>query len=141
MAKITDIGHVALRTPDVERALGFYAKLGIHEAFRLTRDDGSLILIYLHIAGDRFIELFPSDAASYDKSKTFFHLCLVVDDLKELVESLKAEGIPIDTDIKEGLDYNLQAWTHDPDGNPIEFMQLSERSPQRKKARGEQVNF
>ncbi len=57
---ITDIGHAAFAAHDLEGALAFYAKLGIHESFRLNREDGSLMLIYLHVAGDRFIEVFPA---------------------------------------------------------------------------------
>ena len=56
---ITDIGHAAFAAHDLDRALEFYALLGIREAFRLNREDGSLMLIYLHVAGDRFIEVFP----------------------------------------------------------------------------------
>jgi hypothetical protein len=35
-----------------------------------------------------------------------------------------------------GLDFNTQAWVKDPDGNPIELMQLAPESPQRAIADG-----
>jgi lactoylglutathione lyase len=56
---ITDLGHAAFRAHDLDRTLAFYAQLGIRESFRLHHADGSLMLIYLHIAGDRFVEVFP----------------------------------------------------------------------------------
>lgn len=132
---ITDLGHAAFRVHDLDRALAFYARLGIHEAFRLHREDGSLMLVYLHIAGDRFIELFPGGAPpDPERRASFMHLCLLTDDIHATVARLRAEGVPIDREPTVGLDHNWQAWIHDPDGNPIELMQLTAESPQRQAA-------
>jgi lactoylglutathione lyase len=65
------------------------------------------------------------------------HICLRTDDIHADVERIRGEGIPIDVEVKMGLDHNLQAWITDPDGNRIELMQLSEASPQRETARME----
>lgn len=133
---ITDIGHTAFAVNDIDRALAFYALLGLNESFRLTRDDGSLMLIYMHISGDRFLELFPNGPEpDPNRLHSFRHICLAVDDLQGLVDHLRANGVTIDIDVKEGLDRNLQAWVKDPDGNAIEFMQLADDSPQRQIAR------
>jgi lactoylglutathione lyase len=133
---ITDIGHSAYRVYDVDASLAFYKKLGINESFRLNHDDGSLMLAYLHIAGDRFIEIFPNGPEpDPDRTQSYAHLCLLVDDLQSTVDSLREQGVTIEREPKLGLDHNLQAWIRDPDGNAIEFMQLSEESPQRKVAR------
>jgi lactoylglutathione lyase len=139
---ITDIGHPAFAAHDVERTLDFYGRLGIREAFRLHHPDGSLMLIYLHVAGDRFVEVFPG-GPSPDPSRraSFMHLCLLTDDLHADVERLRAAGVEIDQQPKVGLDHNWQAWIHDPDGNQIELMQLAEESPQRAVARGEAIRF
>ncbi|MGH2558317.1 MAG: VOC family protein [Thermomicrobiales bacterium] len=133
---ITDLGHVALAVHDLEASLAFYKTLGIEEAFRLNRDDGSLMLAYLHVAGDRFIEIFPGgpEPAS-DRTHSFKHICLLTDDLRGDVERLRGQGIAIEREPKEGLDTNLQAWIRDPDGNAIELMQIAETSPQWQKAR------
>lgn len=110
--------------------------LGIEEAFRLHHDDGSLMLVYLHISGDRFIEIFPGGPPpNPDREQSFEHICLLTDDLSEAVERLRENGAPIDREPLVGLDGNLRAWTHDPDGNQIELMQLSEGSPQRQATR------
>ncbi len=132
MAKIVDLGHPAFVCHDLDSSLEFYAKLGIHESFRLMRDDGSLMLIYLHIAGDRFIELFPNGPSAKETAgkQSFMHVCLAVDDIKTFVEEIRAKGITIDVEPKMGLDFNIQAWIADPDGNKIELMQYSPESPQ-----------
>ena len=136
---ITDIGHAAFAAHDLERALAFYAKLGIHESFRLNRDDGSLMLIYLHVVGDRFIEVFPNGPAPDPNRKgSFMHLCLLTDDLHAAVAQLRESGIVIEREPKVGLDHNWQAWIRDPDGNAIELMQLAEDSAQRQAARASQ---
>ena len=137
---ITDIGHIALACHDLEASLAFYERIGIREAFRLLRDDGSVWLVYLHVSGDRFIELFPDGPPSGTKpAGSFRHICLMTDDIHALVADLEAKGIAFDRGISEGADYNLQAWVTDPDGNPIEFMQIGNRSPQRAVAEGKAV--
>jgi lactoylglutathione lyase len=133
---ITDLGHPAFAAHDVDATLSFYGILGIEEAFRLHREDGSLMLVYLHVSGDRFVEVFPGGPApDPDREQSFRHICLLTDDIKGAVERLRENGAPIDSEPLLGLDGNLQAWTHDPDGNQIELMQLSEESPQRLTAR------
>ena len=138
---ITDLAHTALRVHDLERSLAFYAHLGIDEAFRLNHEDGRLMLVYLHVGGDRFLELFPGGAKPEPREGSFMHLCLRSDDLHNDVASLRDKGITIDRGPSMGLDRNWQAWITDPDGNAIELMQLSEDSPQRRVARGERLEI
>jgi hypothetical protein len=60
---------------DVDETIGFYRMLGIEEAFRLHHDDGSLMLVYLHISGDRFIEVSPGGPSpDSDREQSFMHL-------------------------------------------------------------------
>ena len=136
---ITDLGHVALRVHDLDRSLAFYAQLGLSESFRLHHDDGSLMLVYLHIGGDRFLELFPDGPSPPPPSGSFMHLCLVTGDLHAEVAELEAHGVTIDRPPTLGLDHNWQAWVSDPDGNAVELMQLSETSPQRRVTRASGV--
>ena len=133
---ITDLGHSAFAAYDIDETIGFYQMLGIEEAFRLHKDDGSLMLVYLHVAGDRFIEVFPGGPLpDPDRTQSFMHICLLTDDLHADVENLRENGASIDREPTVGLDGNWQAWTRDPDGNEIELMQLSEGSPQGRTAR------
>lgn len=129
---ILDLAHPAFACHDVDATLAFYEKLGITESFRLLHDDGSLMLIYLHIAGDRFLEVFPNGPAPEERpgKQSFMHICLMVDDLETYVEDIRAKGVRIDIEPKMGLDFNMQAWIADPDGNKIELMHISPESPQ-----------
>jgi lactoylglutathione lyase len=137
---ITDLAHTALRVHDLEKSLAFYELLGLKESFRLKHEDGSLMLVYLHVGGDRFLELFPGGTLENPEG-SFRHLCLASDSLHEDVEMLRSKGVKIEIEPTMGLDLNMQAWIKDPDGNAIELMQLSEQSPQRQVARGEVVSF
>jgi lactoylglutathione lyase len=132
---IACLGNTAFAAYDVKKTLEFYALLGVREAFRLHNGDGSLMLVYLHIAGDRFLEVFPGGPPpDPDRAQSFMHLCLLADDIHAVCEHLRAEGVALDREPVVGLDGNWQAWVRDPDGNAIELMQLSEDSPQRKAA-------
>lgn len=104
MARIVDLGHPAFICEDIDATLDFYAKLGIHESFRLLHDDGSLFLIYLHIAGDRFIEVFPNGPSAAERAgkQSFMHICLAVDDIETFVEDIRARGIMIDVEPENG---------------------------------------
>jgi lactoylglutathione lyase len=137
---ITDLAHTAFRVHDLEKSLAFYELLGLKESFRLNHDDGSLMLVYLHVGGDRFLELFPGGALE-NPQNSFMHICLASDKLVSDVEMLRTKGVKIDVEPRMGLDLNMQAWISDPDGNAIELMQLSENSPQRQVARGEVISF
>ena len=59
-------------------------------------------------------------------------MCVEVDDIKEAWKRIVDTGAPQDDAPKQGVDFNWQCWTHDPDGNKIELMQLSEDGPQKK---------
>jgi lactoylglutathione lyase len=133
---ITDVGHAAFGVHDLEASLAFHAKLGLEESFRLHHPDGSPMLVYLHVAGDRFLELFPNGPEpDPNRTQSFRHVCLLTDDLHGTVEALRGQWVVIEREAVEELDRNFQAWIRDPDGNPIELMQLSDESPQRRMAR------
>ncbi len=137
---ITDLGHAAYGCHDLDASLRFYELLGLKESFRLNRDDGSVMLVYIHVSGDRFIELFPGgpspEERAQESSRSYRHLCLLSDDIENDVEHLRAKGVTIDVEPKQGLDGNTQAWIKDADGNQIELMQIADISPQRAVAEG-----
>ena len=139
---ITDLGHTAYGCHDLDASLRFYELLGLKESFRLNRDDGSVMLVYIHVAGDRFIELFPGGPSPEERSAngavntSYRHLCLLSGDIESDVEHLRQHGVTIDTECKVGLDGNTQAWIKDADGNPIELMQIADTSPQRAVSEG-----
>jgi lactoylglutathione lyase len=131
---LAGIGHVALKVADIERSLEFYRdRLGFAEMMRLHQDDGSLWLVYLRITDTQFLELFPGGQGSRspDRDATAInHFCLESDDLDVTAARLRDIGVKLTIEPKMGLDHNRQCWIEDPDGNRIEFMQMSRDSMQ-----------
>jgi len=130
------IGHIAIRTADIDACLDFYCnKLSFKEAFRMFDDSGKLTTIYLHIAPCQFIEIFTGGTEKHETGSNsigYCHLCLEVESVAETFKTLSAKGIPIDREIRTGLSKCLMFWTHDPDGNSIEIMELTPESLQMK---------
>jgi lactoylglutathione lyase len=131
---LAGIGHVALKVADVGRSLEFYRdRLGFAEMMRLNNDDGSLWLVYLRITDTQFLELFPGGqgvrAPGFDVT-AINHFCLECDDLDATAARLRDAGVRLTVEPKMGLDHNRQCWIEDPDGNRIEFMQMSPKSMQ-----------
>jgi catechol 2,3-dioxygenase-like lactoylglutathione lyase family enzyme len=134
---IRGIGHLAFNVEDMEKALNFYCGvLGFEKAFEMPDAQGNPWIVYVKIKDGQFVELFyggkpkvesPRNAVGYN------HLCLEVDDINEIAEHIKSKGITLDVEPKQGKDFNYQCWVRDPDGNRIEFMQMSPDSPQMKK--------
>jgi lactoylglutathione lyase len=136
---ITNLGHVALVAKDLEKTIEFYTKvIGLPEVFRFNKPDGSLGGVYLYIANDQFIEVFPAKrdgSRPEEGSAGYSHFCIQVDNAKEKLEEVRAKGAPIDVELKTGISKCIQFWTHDPDGNRFEFMELPPESLQAQASR------
>lgn len=126
--------HIAFVVSDMDKSLHFYSEvLGFEQAFKLDDDEGKPWINYLKVADGQFIELFYGGTREYisnPKNAGSTHICFEVDDIYEFANHLKKHGIELDSEPKQGKDLNLQCWAKDPDGFPIEFMQLDPRSPQ-----------
>jgi lactoylglutathione lyase len=129
---VKSLAHLALNCRNIEKSVDFYVRvLDLKYLFTQKRDDGSLWYVYLHAGGSTFLELFPTTAAPpVPPHAGIVHLCLAVDDIAASVERVRKEGWPLDSDIKTGRDGNLQVWLRDPDGTPIELMQMMPGSMQ-----------
>ncbi|PNV80157.1 MAG: VOC family protein [Dictyoglomus turgidum] len=129
---IKSLGHIAFAVSNLEKSLEFYEKiLGFRRLFDLEKD-GKILLVYLQIAKEQYIELFPADKVSQNEKQSYMHLCLHTDDIFKTVEEIKNKGWKIDVEPQLGLDGNYQAWITDPDGNKIEIMQILPDSLQRR---------
>lgn len=129
------IAHMAYNVSDMEKSIDFYVnKLGFKECFEIRDNDNNPWIRYIKVCDGQFIELFYADSqdiiASYDRPKSYAHLCLEVDDIFETAKELKANSVVIDAEPIQGKDFNWQCWVSDPDKNPIEFMQIHPNSPQ-----------
>ncbi|GGH76200.1 lactoylglutathione lyase [Pullulanibacillus pueri] len=133
---INGIGHAALTVENMEASLHFYCDiLGFEKAFEIHDDDNQPWIIYIKVGGGQFIELFYGGIHKQEevpKRIGYDHLCLEVDDIHEIADHLKSKDWPLLVEPQQGKDLNLQCWVKDPDGNRIEFMQLSPDSPQAK---------
>jgi lactoylglutathione lyase len=131
---VTGIGHVGVWVSDLEESLKFYLNIPrIEEAFRLYKEDGSLMLVYLKIAPRQFVELFQGGSASKKSDSGYYHVCLQTDDIHALYQELVDRGIsPRSQPKRYDDDHSWQFWVDDPDGNAIEFQQLTPESLQAK---------
>ncbi len=131
---IKGIAHVAYTVSNMEKALHFYCdQLGFEKAFEIKDDNGNPWINYIKIGNGQFIELFYGGkirTSSEQNEAGFSHLCLEVDDIRKVAETLEKKGLTLDVKPKQGKDFNWQCWIKDPDGNRIELMQISPQSPQ-----------
>lgn len=127
--------HIALRVSNIEEMLDFYCnKLGFQEAFRISNDDGSLRIVYVHISEGQYLELSLNgeDRPPFDDQKDigFRHICFTVDDVQTTRETLINKGVVFDSEILAMRDQNLAMYVFDPEKNKIEIVQTSDNSPQ-----------
>jgi methylmalonyl-CoA/ethylmalonyl-CoA epimerase len=100
MAKVTKINHVAIAVPDIEEALIFWRDaLGLELQHIEDVPSQKAIVAFLP-AGDSEVELVKPTAddtgvAKFlaEKGAGMHHLCLEVDDIEGMLESLKKKGI------------------------------------------------
>ncbi|MDR3167760.1 MAG: VOC family protein [Treponema sp.] len=126
---ITRIGHTAIRARDIEATARFYREvLGMKEAFRMNNPEGTKLgSVHMFVAPSQFIESFPNGSEEFqptDHTIGHSHICFEVDDAAKFLEEIRERGAPIDRELKRGYSRCIQFWTHDPDGNRIEFMEL-----------------
>lgn len=132
---LTGIGHLAIRAKDLDTVVRFYVEqLDCAEMFRLHRDNGDLMLVYLRLTDDQYLEFFPNGTgeAPAREAVGMSHLCITVADLDVTVAELERRGVAIARGVITGLDGNRQAWIADPEGNRIELMEMAADSGQAK---------
>ena len=129
---VSGLSHAAIRTRSILDSVRFYTEvLGLREAFRMHREDGSLATVYLFIAPGQYLELFSNGAREGVTGPDVIgvcHLCLMTKDIHRSFEAVKRAGGPIDRDIQRGKSQCWMFWTHDPDGTPIEIMEMPPES-------------
>ncbi len=131
---VKKIGHGAIRARDAEKTAKFYTEiLGFREAFRMYREDGSLSTIYLYVGEGGFLEIFDGGTKEQQADQStigYCHVCYEVDDIEAAYRKVQDLGAPIDVPLRTGMAKCLLFYTHDPDGNAVELMQLPEESLQ-----------
>ena len=131
---VAGLSHVAIRTRDILESVHYYTEvLGLREAFRMHREDGTLATVYMFIAPGQYLELFSGGTREGTEGKDvigFCHICLMTKDIRQSYEAVKAAGGPIDREIQQGQSKCRMFWTHDPDGTQIEVMEMPPESLQ-----------
>ena len=131
---VAGLSHAAIRTRSILDSVRFYTEvLGLREAFRMHREDGSLSTVYLFIAPGQYLELFADGAREGIAGPDVIgvcHLCLMTKDIHTSYEAVKQAGGPIDREIQRGKSQCWMFWTHDPDGTSIEIMEMPPESLQ-----------
>ena len=136
------LNHAAIRTCSLEKSLRFYKEvLGLEEAFRVCRDDGTPAAVQIILQPGQYLELCAGNPNRKKslllhrirrrlQSAGILHLCLMTPDIRRSCELVKERGGPVDSEILAGQSGGLKFWTHDPDGTRIEIMELTPDSMQ-----------
>jgi lactoylglutathione lyase len=125
---VKGIAHLAFHVSDMEASLKFYETFGIRKVFTISNEKGEAWIEYLKVADGQFIELFYTPETFPPepmwKNKFYAHLCLAVEDVHQTAKAITDNGYELAVPPNKGKDNNWQCWTHDPDGNAVEFMQI-----------------
>lgn len=123
------INHIGISTKNYDAALKFYKDtLGAKEAFTVKNDNGSVRLTYLQLSRDTFVELLPAAAGA---PTGITHVGIETADVAASIANLRKAGFKID-DPTAGISKARVGRIADPDGVPLEIMEIGPDSLQRK---------
>jgi len=93
---VSGLSHVAIRTGSLSDSIRFYTGiLGLKEAFRTFREDGTPGAVYLFLAPGQYLELFPggTHTNSMDRDAVGFrHICLMTKDVRQSYKAVTEAG-------------------------------------------------
>src|SRR5215471_11208202 len=122
MQGVTGLGGVFFKAKDPKAMYAWYEQhLGIKR-----EADGSGAMFQWREANDpektgmTVWSIFPENTKYFGTGSSPFMLNYLVDDLKGLLEKLKAEGVNVDPKVEEA-EYGKFGWITDPEGNRIEL--------------------
>lgn len=111
---VAGLHHVNLEVTDVERARGFYLRLGLREIPRAGEPNRPGA--WFELDDDRQLHLSAGSPV-----RGGWHLALLVDDL--IAARRAVSGIPAPIEEGRELPGYVRFFTRDPDGNRIEILQ------------------
>jgi len=119
MKRVVALGGIFFRAKDPKALYEWYRKhLGIESvpgAGAMWRDAD-----HPEIPGCNLFAIFPHDTKYFGPSQSSFMLNFRVENLDELLKSLREEGVEIDPKVDDS-DYGKFAWVMDPEGNRVEL--------------------
>lgn len=125
--------HTMVRVKDLDASLKFYCEsLGLVETKRYENEKGRFTLVFLAAPQDLerakeekapLVELtYNWDPEEYSGGRNFGHLAYRVDNIYEICDKLKSQGIVINRPPRDGY----MAFIKSPDGISIELLQKGE---------------
>jgi len=95
--KINDVQHIAINTLNIEKSIEFYTKILKFELINKV-DIGELVLVYIKIKENTFIELFDLKGAcekgeATENQQGLRHIAFDVEDIEAWNEHLKANDV------------------------------------------------
>lgn len=146
--------HVTLYVNDIQKTIDFYEKLGFDVVFGISEHEGEEPWnYYMKIAKGQYLELQPvhapnphphPDEARYYGSQTVWHFALETEDMDQMIRTLLEREVPLyfgpdgaqavrsPEDVFLAQDGCRVCWTIDPDGTPIELMEQTGQTLQKK---------
>ncbi len=120
-----------VRVSDLNASLDFYCnKLGLKELRRYDNESGRFTLVFLAAPGnlEAQVELtYNWDPENYSEGRNFGHLAYQVDDIYQICQHLKDNGVVINRPPRDGR----MAFVRSPDNISIELLQKGEALPAR----------
>jgi lactoylglutathione lyase len=119
--------HVGFVVTKLDEEMDFYTNLlGFREIWRGSSNGTVLSWINLKVPdGDDYIELMLyKDAPPPGRSGSANHLCLLVDNVAQSANKLKARDIQLKAESKVGVNRKRQLNLFDADGSRTELMEL-----------------
>ena len=93
---VMGLSHAAIRTGNIQDSIRYYTEvLGLQEAFRMHREDGSLATVYLFLAPGQYLELFTGGTREGLSGRDVIgicHLCLMTKDIRQAYETVRGAG-------------------------------------------------
>lgn len=120
-----------VRVSDLNASLDLYCnKLGLKELRRYDNESGRFTLVFLAAPGnlEAQVELtYNWDPENYSEGRNFGHLAYQVDDIYQICQHLKDNGVVINRPPRDGR----MAFVRSPDNISIELLQKGEALPAR----------
>ena len=125
--------HAAVSVKDMEKTLWFYCDLlGAEKLFTIDEPEGCPLIVSVKLKDGTCLEFFyPRKEFPLSDQLGRNHFCLIVSDIFKLERLLDENNIVITSRPKIARDKNWQLWCIDPNGYPVEFMQIMPGCPQR----------
>ncbi len=129
---VKGIFHAGISTRDMKKSLWFYCEvLGGTHIMEIEEPKGTPWIECVQYSDGTAIELFyPRADFPLGNELGRNHTCFATEDILALEKKLDECGVEITSRPKVVRDKNWQMWCKDPNGYPVEFIQLVPDCPQ-----------